>query len=930
MTAPYIKERLDTFDYFTAAGECFGSEPWTLDPAGLRFRHGETLKELRLPYHLGSQDEEIIEQAISSIAALLRAQYALDGDGMGTQDSLGTSGASQSSRIKERNFSLRALIPDSIEKKIACEILLTVPLVDGAMLMKWLGADGEGKVFIRWVQAIMEKVLREEAGVRSTGGKGGASEPTAYLALLAILNSIAGHKEALKTLRIKGVSYEKQDLVVGLMLCNVMRIAVGELFVRLKNIDAPHYYARSEVVIKAALIPVAFLSIPSTLLGTSLNPYRIDNEIFTLLAACAGAVDKIKGSSADFMEKFQEAILKDKTLKGALQSQEDVTSFRELACAYLRDYDIAPTSGGSQPDPAHSLLRELYGEDRLIRSCFSDQKLLSKLIAALEELRESYRKDELRLVLIKELMVFIGAFMAKKARWFKASGPAKRVRGEGIADIAEGFFARLLDSQIEGALLPMRNILVDRRVEFEGAQLAEEYKRGRLYRFSVDKRPVVCSLTVEKDAQLFIDMKDFTGRTLKVKEIAMADFMKENFYRPILEAATRYGGTGGIGDSAGGIRLVSLPGDAALFSGNITNLVSLARDVQAVVRSYRDALLKRLPTKKGELLLEGVNASFTAKREELKRKRKNIEQRLAGGGDVIKDTLLALAKDERVLEELYRDELESAIGRELEAGAFITYGVKAEDMVLKGKKYFGEVIRVTIGEKINEASRGTDRDGRVRVRLEMMLGAERNRRGEPSLKYPFDVYIDRVYSLRIPPEIDAEMDQLIAGRLDEGLAAEALSEHLKRLAKVVEKACYNDLSKLNAGASSSTMESLSTAVSIYNKGQAMSFEALKAYISENKSKRFFFKKTVSVSRLSEKIQRNFFFPFEKIEIVVGYEKNMDGEFIEYFVRSGEITFKGFELKPPTIVYEMLGKKTLFFKAITEHHLQGWIKQAKKK
>jgi len=631
MTAPYIKERFETFDYFTAEGKRFGSEPWMLDPAGLRFKHGETLKELRLPYHLGSQDEEIIEQAIGSIAALLRGQYALDGEG--TTDSLGSSGASQSSRIKERNFSLRALIPDSIEKKIACEILLTVPLIDGAMLMKWLGADGEGKVFVRWVQVLIEKALREEAGVRSTGVKGGTGEPTTYLALLAILNSIEGHKEALKTLRIKGVSYEKQDLVVGLMLYNVMRIAVGELFIRLRKINAPHYDARCEAIVKAGIVSVAFLSIPSTLLGTSLNPYRIDDEIFTLLAAHAGAVEKIKGSSANFLEQFQTAISKDKTLKGLLQSQEDVTSFRELACTYLRDYDTVATSGGSQPLLAHSLLRELYGEDRLIRSCFSDQKLLTKLTAALDELRVSYQKDEPRLVLIKELMVFLGAFMAKKGRWFKASGPAKRVRGQRISDITEGVFARLIDSQIESVLSPMRNVLVDRRLEFDGAQLAEEYKRGRLYRFSVDKRPVVCALTVETSAQLFIDMKDFTGRTLKVKEIAMADFMKENFYRPIIEAATRYGGVGGIGDSAGGIRLVSLPGDAALFSGNVTNLVSLARDVQEVVRSYRDALLKRLPPKKGELLLEGVNASFTAKREELKRKRKNIEQRLAGGGD---------------------------------------------------------------------------------------------------------------------------------------------------------------------------------------------------------------------------------------------------------------------------------------------------------
>jgi len=278
---------------------------------------------------------------------------------------------------------------------------------------------------------------------------------------------------------------------------------------------------------------------------------------------------------------------------------------------------------------------------------------------------------------------------------------------------------------------------------------------------------------------------------------------------------------------------------------------------------------------------------------------------------------------ERVLEELYRDELESAIGRELEAGVFITYGAKAEDMVLKGKKYFGDVIRVTIGEKINEASRGTDRDSRVRARLEMMLGAERDRRASLSVKYPFDLYIDRVYSLRLPPEIDADMDALMVGRARGARDAATLSAS-------VEKACYSDLLKLKEGAPLEDLESLSSAVSIYNKGQAMSFEALKAYIGENRAHRFFFKKTVDTRKLTADICKHFFFPEEQMEFVIGYEKGADGEFIEYFVRIGDITFKGFESKLPTVVYEVLDSESPFFKALTEHHLKDWIKGARAK
>ncbi len=244
-------------------------------------------------------------------------------------------------------------------------------------------------------------------------------------------------------------------------------------------------------------------------------------------------------------------------------------------------------------------------------------------------------------------------------------------------------------------------------------------------------------------------------------------------------------------------------------------------------------------------------------------------------------------------------------------------------MVLKGKKYFGNVIRVTIGEKINEAARGTDRDSRVRARLEMTIGAERDRRRTASLKYPFEVYIDRVYTLRMPPETDADMDALMAGRAERARDAATISE-------VVEKACYSDLLRLKEGASLAELESLSSAVSIHNKGQAISFEALRAYIAENKARRFFFKKMVDTTKLDKEIQKKFFFPSVKIEFVIGYEKNMDGEFIEYFVRSGDITFKGFESKLPTVVYEMLGSESLFFKALTKKHLKDWIKKAKAK
>src|SRR5262249_13170267 len=122
----------------------------------------------------------------------------------------------------------------------------------------------------------------------------------------------------------------------------------------------------------------------------------------------------------------------------------------------------------------------------------------------------------------------------------------------------------------------------------------QDYDSGRLYRISSDALPVLQEFVEKKEAQLFIDLKDFTKRTHFSKEIAMAEFLGTEFYKPILVAAGKYQASNA--NPGKSIALVNLLGDAVVFSGSIESLVYLAQDIQTIFQEYRKKLRSSSPT----------------------------------------------------------------------------------------------------------------------------------------------------------------------------------------------------------------------------------------------------------------------------------------------------------------------------------------------
>lgn len=910
MTIEYCKERLLLFDKLFKDGDDVASgRLWTLDLENIRFKLGENHAELKIPYHLGGEDERVIENAVKSLVDLIQKRYDPDkkSEPAAGVDEFASPSASQTAvrtqPLGKKSYKIDVLMPDTLERKVALEVLSTTPFVDGAMLINWLGPEGYGKQFIQWAEDLVKKALTDEKKTES-------GEKTAYLVLLAMLNTIIKKKEIIKETRIKGVSFEKLDMVVGFTLYVALRTALWELFERLRESGVQFYSYGADVLLKSTLVAKEFLTIQSNLLSTSLNPYGIDSATFEAITRLDLKIDESTKDMDRFLKGAIDKAAKDKALVEVVSNQYKVMKFRRLMIDYLNRYDVGESD-------LLKLFYKLYPEDRFIESFVKDDAKVEELDDTFVEIKEKYSMDEQRVETAEAFHAFLGSLGKGRGGWFAKSG--KQDVRKALGEVITCYCALVLDEHVHKFAGHMRMYLVDRRGTYDNETLIEEYNRGRLYRFSIDKRPILPTLTVDMEGQLFVDMKDFTKKTFKVKEITMAEFMKENFYEPIVDAACKYKvGSGMLADETG-IRLNNLPGDAAVFSGGVRNLVALACDIDGFIGEYCEKLKKRLPPVKDELVIEDTHKKFAIKKVELDAKKKQVAAAAVKGDKDAEKKLAIINEEIHRLDNKYRSDLEAVITSEMEAGLFITYGVKAEILTIEEREEFTKPIRVAIGEKINEAARGTSRNSMVRAKLEVFLEKERLNRGIKTLEYPFKVYIDTIYSMRMPPEFDEAITAILA---------HGKAQDPRAIATMVATECFVDLKKLISGRSLASLRLLTSSSDIYNRGVGITWEALSAYIKEARGTKLFFKKVVVPAELDESITQKYVFPMDELVFVCSHESREGLETVEIFVKIGEVIFKGFESKSPTVVYEMLDQGDDFFRAIKSLYFGGWFEEAK--
>ena len=373
---------------------------------------------------------------------------------------------------------------------------------------------------------------------------------------------------------------------------------------------------------------------------------------------------------------------------------------------------------------------------------------------------------------------------------------------------------------------------------------------------------------------LFLDMKDFTSKTAQHQDLDMAEFMRWDFYDPLLKAAKKhYQGLSTLLDN-GGLFVNNLLGDALSLCGDVGSLLEFSRDADAILRGYEDTLRKnailfaQLDELKQELLpLESDMRVMYKQYQELVQQAKDpaapvgVKQQLDG----VKKQYAHMSERRRQLQ-MQIQKTGGSVAESPEFGIYIGFGtipvyIEFEDDA------FGK-LGVAIAEKINEAARGTARAGVLWASVKDAFASAKN--DDKALKdLAFRVYVGQQLSVDLTPQ---QQDRLMAAR-------EAENDELRQ--KVMSEAALK-----------------STDV-IYNAGIALSQEALYALI-EGVGEHIEGVRCITLSRTqAAKALQPYWTPDEELQLI-GYEFQ-DQAWV--FRVAGSMTFKGFEAVAAKKIYE---------------------------
>ncbi|MCG3174130.1 MAG: hypothetical protein GMKNLPBB_02354 [Myxococcota bacterium] len=957
------------------------------------FRLGESLADARIPYSLADKYEELGQRVVTQLVLLL-------GRRNGAPDSLEQKYPwAFRTKLKPATMELRYFTGESAEAHAARRILAGDPHVDAAILDCWLGPEGQGKAFLTEVKKLYAHVANQMVTTQD-------GAPYLYLAHISMVKLMAQHKEANSRVPIKGLSYEKVERTLGYCLQTLLEAAAIDITTTLTARRAPLDINQTEAELFAVTTPPTLVAIRRKIVQLDLNPYGISEEaveslekLLRELKINPREVDKAIGAAASGIQGRK------KEFSGFIRDAH-VAGFRDCALPFLSFNDF-------QWD-FNRKLSDLLKESDLIAGLLLEGKDFGKFHEFVKSEREKAEGkifEAQRGVLLSELEDFLESY---------SRGLFKVRKGPNEDELIERHVQRgvlfMLDQDMTGLAVSSLEHYENRRQTVGLQAIIQEYESGRLYRIADDNLPMLKKAEEKTSGQLFIDLKGFTKRTFRAKEVVMADFLKTNFYEPIIAAAKKYAASATPGGPPN-VQLNNLIGDAALFAGSVTSLIHLARDIQQIARQYEERLNQSSTLVSDDEAIKRVNQEFDARKARLER---DLAELYATAGaaqaeadrfsqmpvhelgaaikayyqekgrsifaecslmrkaaqaetdpakameyqhraefkqaearklavqyqevdgilqDAVPAPLIqqwaatlsenanAILRDcdtrrvqfesqLRIIDDLREQEIKAIKGFGIESGLFISFGAAAE-MVSMFDPLFGKV-NVAIGEKINEAARGTGRAASVMDRINALLKETQNRTGNHKLTLPFRCYVGQAFSLNLPSDLQSKLASLQAAP-DEAL--------LRQFADGVRERIHADLkTALRGGGGHADMLELQT--DIYNQGEAISEEGLQQFIRESVALYLHMYREIQWEKLAPEIREKFFFLRKDLKLVVSLRRDDPRLAPLVFHNAGRMVFRGFEAKTPTHVWELLRADDPFTKAMLHHHVLTWVQEVR--
>ncbi len=995
---------LDNILDYTRGSGIRNKDFWILKKSDVRFSIGETELDIRIPFIFGGESEEIIKEALEELLSLIKGRL----EPPVVYDSRGgimISVFDERVKLPPKGYRLGKEFSTRIEYNSAQLTLFSDSLMDAGIISSWLSPRLHGRKFINEISKIYKKAIDEEI-------RFGGNEKTSLLTHLAVAKILSEKKEFIKKISVTGTSYEKLERSISIFFYALITSIIQEIFQKYQGRQLSYDLKRIEYLLLGSTTPFFVLGIKNALLSSEINPYNLSFKIITRLDNTYSVAAKKSISLFDLLTKMTNSIIEDKMLTENILEFYSISKFRDDILDYLVMYD-------DQREETNVLLSQVAYDEKILNSIRDNQKTASMLESGLQKLKERYFSDKEHARRIEQIINHLKAFRRWGAvRIFSSGKEGTKFK---ISEVLKRYIAYRIDLGYDTYITTSINALENKKNEFPLNELIQSYDEGRLYRISADHKLSLVKVEGRNEGHLFVDLKGFTRRTRKSGSLVMAEFLKLEFFIPIIEAAKTYYLKVGK-DPSLGLDLNNLLGDAVTFSGNILALFELAKEIRSISLQYQKKLIEKYPEydEKGQrdkLMLRyraelkkitensraivgtiiELNEIIDAKKgmspNEMMNAQKNlfnksIEAYVNALGEIsarikntsgdnvklgliededilrdklafikkekedlkqeinkqrldkrsmefykeicqdeiiqirrLKEMLVTISKKKRELIQSYYERLGEIVDFGMNTGLYISYGEVMELVDLRDNVW-GD-IKVSIADKINEAARGAARSKNIKKRVDRFVERCCFEMDNPNLVYPFDVIVGTNYSIIQP--IDEEptfYEEEIISILD--FADRAFSEEDDEKKAVLR---FSDWEKEKEQINRKV---ISESIDIYNLGEALSGDALRAFIRESRGKLYFFEKRVLIGELNEKFWKFFAFDGTEIQFIFGIEDKKDRVNVEMFRYSGSIDYAGTLKKELTDVYELIRPDSLFYHFIMDNHFSEWYEDSKLK
>jgi hypothetical protein len=872
--APIAARRLRILAEARSQGEAF----LRIDPARLRFQLGTSHADLRIPVDLAADAAAIVRTAADQAGLLLATHHGR----FVPPEELDRLYLREDYASLPHVADLLSPPAGGPDLRAAAQSALAAhPALQGGLVTAWMGPGGKG----RSLTALWIATLRAAAAEMAASP---AKEDTPLLVALALSGALGAAAPGLREV-LPGPPHDRwlrSAALTGLWIAARTGVARFARDAGLRADDP--LLLRLEAVVNPCTLAggrAALLGGGSTLYGPELLAGVPRAEEIAARLATGGDPDAAAGDVVEALADDEEG---SRRAEGAVAAWRIRQALSELVTAV----EVA-----RQP-AACAELRALLAAPGALQASLSGEAGRADLAA---------RAQQASRVLPAEGAGAVLDVLVRSLRAWKPKEPAAALglrREEALQIYALAASGLLADLALERLSGPARRAVVP----FSGAGQAgpeAEWEAGRLYRISARPGPILAVARERPMAHLFADVKDFTRRTSLLGQASMAEFLRREFYLPILAAAKeRFTGMEHLSDR-GGVSVNNLLGDAISLSGDIEALVSLAGEIRRLLGAYEARLEREVST---EAVIDRVTALEARYRGEIGRclaardEARAISERAAPGSPERAESLrhgaLHAAAASRLAAEMERA-VSRTRGEGLEAGVFVSFG-PAPLVVSIDDEAFGR-NRVAIAEKINESARGTARASLARARADQLLEEARTARGLPGLRHAWSVFIGQPLSLAIPPA--AAVEAMRAARAGDMTAA------MRAVAKPVRRALEAAARAEDEGSGD-----------VYNAGAALSEEALSAWLASMGAGRVVRRVELDPAEVPEDVAAQWWFGPGPESLVVTF--HTDGRPAEMFRYVGRAWFKGLGEVPIWELAADTGGPAAIFQAMRAAWLAG--------